>query len=134
MLCLPGLLLGRSPSPFCLGEQRQSASAGAWSAKAYHEDSIRLCNGALHTGTKPDYILCVPCAAYWAHLSHVTFKNEALSIRQLEAMAEKQPRSRKELSKLCTDKQLCLVSREARSLAVHSKGEAKVGVVAVHSL
>ena len=62
------------------------------------------------------------------------FKNEVLSIRQLEAMAEKQPRSRKELSMLYTDKQLCHVSWRTHSLAVNSKGEAKVGVIAVHSL
>ena len=48
---------------------------------------------------------------YWAHLGLTTYKKEVLSIRQLEAMAEKQPRSRKELSMLYTDKQLmpCLL-------------------------
>ena len=62
------------------------------------------------------------------------FKNEVLSIISREALAEKQPRSRKELSMLYIGEQLCHVSWRTHSLAVNSKGEAKVGVIAVHSL
>ena len=72
--------------------------------------------------------------AYWAHLGHVTYKKEVLSIRQLEAMAEKQPRSRKELCMLLTDKQQDCGSCNVLSLAVDSERKAKVGVVAIHSL
>ena len=69
--------------------------------------------------------------AYWAHLGLVTYKKEVLSIRQLEAM---QPRSRKELRMLLTDKQQGRGSYHVLSLAVDSKRKAKVGVIAIHSL
>ena len=77
----------------------------SWSAKGHDDIASSLCNGTPLTGTKPDYILSVPCARYWAHLGLATFKKEVLSIRQLEALAEKQLQSKKELFMLLTDKQ-----------------------------
>ena len=72
-----------------------------------------LCNGTLHAGTKPDYILCVHVQAYWAHLDHVVFKKESLSVSlNREATAQK----------------------DAYSLTVDSICEVKVGAIAVHSL
>ena len=76
--------------------------------KAMHVQNLVLCNGTLHTATKPDYILYVPCARYWAHFGLTTYKKEFLSFRQLEAMTEKQPWSRKKLRMLLTDEQRCL--------------------------
>ena len=75
----------------------------------------------------------VPFEGWGSPLSY-DFKNEVLRITQREALAEKQPRSRKELSMLYTDKQLCLLSWRSHSSAVDSVGNAKVRVIAVHSL
>ena len=103
--CLSLFSRGRSPSLFLPASDSLVSVLGPQLIhKRLRTHSHVLCNGALFTGTKPDYILCVPCARYWAHLGLTTYKKEVLSIMELEAMAEKQPRSRKELSMLYTDK------------------------------
>ena len=77
---------------------------------------------------------CVPCAQVLGSPLSCDFKSEVLSITQLEAMAEKQPRSRKGLSMLYTDKQLCLASERTHSSAEDPVGHAEIRAIAIHSL
>ena len=57
-----------------------------------------------------------------------------MNMQQREALAEKQPRLKKEHSMLYTDKQLCLVSYKTQSSAMRSISDAEIRMVAFNSL
>ena len=127
-------------------ERRSPSSFQCWQAQHY----LSLCTCARKgCGRYHSLMLVQQDATCWVNsrlhslASHVQvlgsplscdFKNEVLSIQQLEALAEKQPRSRKELSMLYTDQQLCLGSQRTHSSAVNSISNAEVRVIAIHSL
>ena len=125
--------MGRNPSSFlCWQALLCCRSAGACEGCGIHHnlmlvqrDATCCVNSRLHCLASHVQVLGSPLSC--------DFKNEVLSIQQLEGLAEKQPRSRKELSMLCTDKKLCLVSQRAHSSAVGSVSNAEIRVIAFHS-
>ena len=127
------MLSGRSPSFLCWQALLWRQSAKACEGCGIHHslmfaqrDATCWVNSRLHSLTSHVQVLSSPLSC--------DFKNEVLSTQWREALAEKQPRSRKELSMLYIDKQLCLVSQRTHSSAIDSITNAEIRVIAIHSL